>query len=579
MSPITCKAATPGRRKQYRQAERKKNAMAIETVQERDSQRPKHQAAVAPESPMIIRSPYPDVEVPEVSLPEFVLEQAEARGDAPALINGLTGRTLTYRELAATIRQVAAGFQAHGVVKGDVLALCSPNGIEFVITYFAAASAGAVITTMNPATTNHDIVNQLTGARASFLVTTPELFEEKGRQAAAEVGIRESFVFGEADGATRFASLLETVQPSSPIDLSPDDLVLLPFSSGTSGLPKGVMLTHRQLVSSLCQTIIPHSVQSDDVAVAVLPLFHIYGMQVTMNLTLRAGATLVLLPRFDLETFLRVVEAYRVTRAELVPPIVLALAKQPVVDRYDLSSLRVITAAAAPLGGELAQACAARLGCTVKQAFGMTELGGGTHFAPDTGRDDPESVGPAQPGVESRIVDTLTGEDVPRGERGELLIRTPAAMRGYLNNPEATAATIDADGWVHTGDIVTVDKDGWFRVVDRVKELIKYKGFQVAPAELEGILLTHPCVADCAVVGSPDLEAGEIPKAYVVLRSACTSVELLDWVAQRVAPYKKIRRLEFVERIPKNPSGKILRRVLREAEHAARGQTLTGARQ
>ena len=548
--------------------------MAIETMQEIDGYWPNHQAAFTQESPTIITSPYPDVEVPEVSLPAFVLEQAEERGDVPAMIDGLTGHTLTYRNLATAVRRVAAGLQAHGVTKGDVLALCSPNRSEFVITYFAAATAGAIITTMNPVATGHDIATQLVSAGARWLVTTPELFEEKGRQAAAEARVRESFVFGEADGATPFASLSEAARVGSPVDLSTDDLMLLPFSSGTSGFLKGVMLTHRQLVSNLCQTIVPHPVRADDVVIAVLPLFHIFGMQVAMNLALRAGATLVILPRFDLENFLGVVESYRVTRAELVPPIVLALAKQPVVDRYDLSSLRVIASGAAPLGRELAQACAERLGCRIKQGYGMTELGGGSHMAPDTGREDPESIGPALPGVESRIVDTVTGEDVATGEQGELLVRTPAMMLGYLNNPQATAETIDADGWLHTGDIAIVDAEGWFRVVDRVKELIKYKGYQVAPAELEAILQTHPCVADCAVVGSPDLEGGEVPKAFVVLRSACSSAELLDWFAQRVAPYKKIRRLEVVDRIPKNPSGKILRRLLKETERAAVSQTL-----
>ena len=305
--------------------------------------------------------------------------------------------------------------------------------------------------------------------------------------------------------------------------------MLLPYSSGTSGLPKGVMLTHRQLVSSLCQSIVPHHVRADNVVIGVLPMFHIFGMQVSMNLTLRAGATLVTIPRFSLDSFLGVVEAYRVTRAELVPPIVLALAKRPEVDRYDLSSLRVIASGAAPLGLDLARACAERLGCRVKQGYGMTELGGASHLAPDTGRDDPESIGPAIPGVQCRVVNTVTGADTAPGERGELLVRTPATMLGYLNNPQATAATIDPDRWVHTGDIATVDEQGWFRVVDRLKELIKYKGYQVAPAELEGILLTNPSVADCAVIGSPDLEAGEVPKAFVVLRPGCTSDGLLDW--------------------------------------------------
>ena len=526
---------------------------------------------------MIIRSPYPDVEVPEISLPGFVLERADERGAAPAVIDGLTGRTLSYRDLAASVRRVAAGLQAHGVARGDVLGLCSPNGPEFVVAYYAAASAGAAITTMNPAATGPEMAAQLAAAGARWLVTSPEVFQDKGRQAAADAGVRETFVYGAADGATPFTSLSGAVRTGSLPAVSPDDLMLLPYSSGTSGLPKGVMLTHRQLVSSLCQSIVPHQVRADDVVIGVLPMFHIFGMQVSMNLTLRAGATLVTIPRFSLDSFLGVVEAYRVTRAELVPPIVLALAKRPEVDRYDLSSLRVIASGAAPLGLDLARACAERLGCRVKQGYGMTELGGASHLAPDTGPDDPESIGPAIPGVQCRVVDTATGADAAPGQRGELLVRTPAAMLGYLNNPQATAATIDADRWVHTGDIATVDERGWFRVVDRLKELIKYKGYQVAPAELEGILLASPCVADCAVIGSPDLEAGEVPKAFVVLRPGCTSDGLLDWVAQRVAPYQKIRCLEVVDQIPKSASGKILHRILHEAERAARSQATAGA--
>jgi acyl-CoA synthetase (AMP-forming)/AMP-acid ligase II/NAD(P)-dependent dehydrogenase (short-subunit alcohol dehydrogenase family) len=515
---------------------------------------------------MIIRSPHPDVEVPELSLPEFVLERAEERGDAPAVIDGLTGRTLSYRELAAQARQAAAGLRARGLAGGDVLGLCSPNSPEFVIAYYAAAFAGATVTTLNPASTGREMAVQLADSGARWLVTTPEVFQDKGRQAAADAGVRETFVHGEADGATPFTALSSVVQTGLLPAVAPDDLMLLPYSSGTSGRPKGVMLTHRQLVSSLCQTIVPHAVRAEDVVVAVLPMSHIFGMQVTMNLTLRAGATLVTLPRFSLDGFLAVLETYRATRAELVPPIMLALAKRPEVDRYDLSSLRVITSGAAPLGPDLARACAKRLGCRVKQGYGMTELAGASHLGPDVGRDDPEFIAPGLPGVESRVVDLETGADLAPGERGELLVRTPAAMLGYLDNPEATAATMDQDGWVHTGDIALADEQGWIRVVDRLKELIKYKGYQVAPAELEDVLLGSPFVADCAVVGSPDPEAGEVPKAFVVLRPGRPGDGLLDWVAERVAPYQKIRLLEVVDRIPKSASGKIQRRDLRAAE-------------
>jgi len=335
---------------------------------------------------MLIRSPFEDVELADLSLTSYVLGGAEARGDTLAIVDGVTGRTLTYRELGILVRRAAAGFAVQGVKKGDLLALCSPNCPEFVVAFYAASSAGAVITTINPLTTAHDMARQLAHSGAQWLVTTPDLFEAKCRDAAESAGLRTTFVFGEAAGAVNFASLLSCGHAAPTADLAPDDLALLPYSSGTTGLPKGVVLTHRSLVASLCQSREVHRVRAGDVVIAVLPLFHIYGLQVTMNLALSEGATIVTMPRFDMETLLRLVQDYRVTRAEIVPPIVLALAKQPIVDDYDLSSLRVITSAAAPLGAELARSCAGRLGCRVKQAYGMTELGGGTHFAPDTGR-------------------------------------------------------------------------------------------------------------------------------------------------------------------------------------------------
>jgi acyl-CoA synthetase (AMP-forming)/AMP-acid ligase II len=428
-------------------------------------------------------------------------------------------------------------------------------------------AAGAVVTTVNPMATAAELAGQLRNSGARWMVTTPELFEHKASDVAAR--LRRVFVFGTSTRATAFSALLDEPPGVTPTtEIGADDVALLLYSSGTTGLPKAVVLSHRNLVASLCQTRLAHLVQPDDVVIAVLPLFHIYGMQVSLNLALREGATVVTMPRFDLETFLCLVQQYRVTRVAIVPPIVLALAKQPVVDDYDLSSLRVITSAAAPLGGELARSCADRLGCRVKQGYGMTELGGATHLAPDTGRDDPESIGPALPGVQCRVVDCVTGADVGAGELGELLIRTPGAMRGYLNNPAATADTIEPDGWLHTGDLVVRDAEGWFRVVDRRKEVIKYNAYQVAPAELEAVLLSHPAVADAAVIASPDERSGEVPKALVVLSSPVSADELLRFVADRVAPYKKVRVVEFIDEIPKSPSGKILRRVLVERDRA-----------
>lgn len=508
-----------------------------------------------------------DVELSDLPLTTYVFEHAQRWPDQPALIDGVTGVAMSYRELIEAVCRATAGFAARGVTSGDVVAMCSPNQPEFVIAYYAALAAGAVVTAVNPMATGADLAGQLHSSGARWMVTTPELFEKAGAAAVA-VQLREVFTFGDCAGSTPFAALLDAAPAAATAEISVDDLAVLLYSSGTTGLPKGVMLSHRNLVASLCQTRLVQLVRPGDVLIAVLPLFHIYGMQVTLNLALHEGATVVTMPRFDLEALLGLVQRYRVTRVDIVPPIVLALAKQPIVDDYDLSSLRVITSAAAPLGGELALSCADRLGCRVKQAYGMTELGGGTHVAPDRGRDDPESIGPALPGVQCRVVSCATGADLGPGDLGELLIRTPAAMRGYLNNPAATAAAIDPDGWLHTGDLVVRDDAGWFRVVDRRKEVIKYNAYQVAPAELEAVLLSHPAVADTAVIGSPDERSGEVPKAFVVLSSPASAEELLGFVADRVAPYKKVRIVEFIDEIPKSPSGKILRRVLVERDRA-----------
>ena len=536
---------------------------------------------------MIITSPYDDVELAPVPLHEFVLDGAAGRDDRAALIDGPTGRVLTYAQLAGAVRNAAAGLVAYGLAQGDVLALCSPNGPEFAVAYYAALTAGALVTTVNPLAPAGDIARQLTHSGARWLITTAAMAQGSAGQAAAASGVRRTFAFGtaseESARATPFAALTGTEHPDRLPAVDPDDNAVLLYSSGTTGLPKGVLLSHRNLVANLCQMRAVHRTGPDDVLLTALPLYHIFALQVTLSLGLAAGATVVTMPRFDLEGFCGLVQKHGVTRVEVVPPIVLALARHPAVTGYDLSSLRLITSAAAPLGAGLATECARRLGCRIKQAYGMTELGG-THFKPDMGGGSAESVGPLLPGVEARVVDSASGLDAGPGQPGEMLIRTPAAMRGYLGNPEATAATVDPGGWLHTGDVVVADREGWFTIVDRVKELIKYKGHQVAPAALEAILLAHPAVADAAVIGLPDEQAGEIPTAVIVLRQPAADTgpagrELMAYVAARVAPHEKIRRVEFAAEIPKSPSGKILRQLLAGRDQAAapsRTLALTG---
>ncbi|HEX2171863.1 MAG TPA: 4-coumarate--CoA ligase family protein [Dehalococcoidia bacterium] len=517
---------------------------------------------------MIFRSQVADIAIPDTPLTPFVLRRAQDLGDKPALIDGPSGRAITYRQLAGMVRLAAAGLAQRGFGKGDVMAIFSPNLPEYAVAFHAVATLGGLNTTTNSLYTADEVAFQLNDAGAKFLLTVPP-FMGRAVEAAKKSRVQEIYVIGEAEGATPVASLLQNdgQLPEVPIDPR-EDIVALPYSSGTTGLPKGVMLTHRNLVANLAQIEAGmKDATADDVIIGVLPFFHIYGMMVIMNAALMKGATVVTMPRFDLEQFLQILQQYAVTRAYLVPPIVLALAKHPIVDKYDLSRLKVIFSGAAPLGEDVAQACADRLQVQIKQGYGMTETSPVTHALSD-GEVNPGSIGRLIPNTECKIVDLATGATLGPNQDGEICVRGPQVMKGYLNNPEATAATIDPEGWLHTGDVGHIDDQGYYFVVDRVKELIKYKGYQVAPAELEAILLTHPRIADAAVIPSPDEESGEVPKAFVVLRSAVGTDEILSFVAHRVAPPKKVRLIEVVDEIPKSASGKILRRVLVERERA-----------
>jgi acyl-CoA synthetase (AMP-forming)/AMP-acid ligase II len=510
------------------------------------------------------------VTIPEVPLTQFVLRHAKELGDKPALIEGPTRRVITYVQLEDAIRHVAASLDRRGFKKGDVFGVLSPNIPEYAIIFYAVASVGGIVTPINPLYMEHEITHQLKDAGARFLVTVPACLD-KASEAAREAGIEELFVFGErTDKATSFESLLQGEADVVDVEINPrEDLVVLPYSSGTTGLPKGVMLTHHNLVANIRQMEGLNYFFETDTLICVLPLFHIYGLGVVLNLGLYTGATIVTMPRFDLEGFLQALQDYEVSLAHIVPPIVLALSKSPVVANYKLPKLKTIFSGAAPLGENLTRACMERLGCQVRQGYGMTETSPVTHSSPsDSAQVKFGSVGVCAPNTECKIVDLETGESLAQNQKGEVCVRGPQVMKGYLNRPEATAQTIDAEGWLHTGDIGYADEEGHFFIVDRAKELIKFKGFQVPPAELEAVLLAHPCVADAAVIPCADDEAGEVPKAIIVLRQEATAEEIMDFVAERVAPHKRIRYLEFIDKIPKSPSGKILRRVLVERERA-----------
>ena len=520
---------------------------------------------------MVFRSPFPDVEIPDVSLHQLLFGDIADRADRVALIDGMSGAEMTYGQLAGAIDRMAAALAARGIGKGDVVGILSPNTPYYAVVFHGILRAGATATTINALYTPDEVAHQLHDAGAKMLFTVSVLLPNAA-PGAAKAGVTDVVVLDGAEGYPSLPELLANSHPVPEVSIDPaNDVAVLPYSSGTTALPKGVMLTHRNLVANLeqCQPLL--ELNEETRILAVLPFFHIYGMQVLMNGGLRVGATVVTLPRFDLPEFLRVIAEHRTDRVYIAPPVAVALAKHPIVDNYDLSPMKLLFSGAAPLDEDLADAVKKRIGCKVSQGYGMTEMSPVSHAIPD-GREDISigTVGVIIPNLECRLVDPATGQDVGSGERGELWCKGPNIMKGYLNNPEATAATIDDEGWLHTGDVAVIDADGIVSIVDRVKELIKYKGYQVPPAELEAVLLTHEEIADAAVIGVRDADGEEIPKAFVVRQEDSTldADAVMAFVASQVAPHKKVRVVEFIEAIPKSAAGKILRKDLRAREQA-----------
>jgi acyl-CoA synthetase (AMP-forming)/AMP-acid ligase II len=505
----------------------------------------------------------PNHAIPDLSITEYVFRGTDAQPDDVILTCGATGLSYTGRVFRDRVERLAGGLTAAGFGPGQVVALMAPNTPEYAVIFHAVAWAGGTITTINPTYTANELKHQLGHSGASLLITVPA-FLETATAGAEGTGVRRIAVIGTEGEAALDALMGERQTTQTPVDLG-QHVLAVPYSSGTTGLPKGVMLTHRNLVVNLLQADGALNVEPGETTLSFLPFFHIYGMQILMNLYLAQGARQVTLPRFDLEAALRTIQDHGIRKLYVAPPVVLALAKHPMVDQFDLSSLRLILSAAAPLGVDLASAASQRLGCVVVQGYGMTELSPITHVCPPSAP-RAGSVGMTVPMTEQKIVDPATGATLAAGEVGEVVVRGPQVMLGYLDNPEATRGMIEPDGWLHTGDLGYIDQDGYLFIVDRVKELIKVKGFQVAPAELEALLVAHPAVADVAVVGEPDDEAGEVPVAHVVkAKDAEVDLAALQaYLSDKVAKYKQIARVEFRDTIPKSASGKILRRMLRK---------------
>ena len=525
-------------------------------------------------------SPFPDVEIPALSIYDDLFGDLTAEDAARvALIDPATGAETTYGALKAQVDAFAGALAARAVDTTTTVGLLCPNVPAFATVFHGILRAGATVTTINSLYTPGEIEKQLRDAGATWLITVSPLLPQ-AKVAAQAVGIADDhlIVLDGAEGHPNLRELLTEGSPAPQVSFDPaTHIAVLPYSSGTTGIPKGVMLSHRNLVANVAQCSVNIDLQASDRVLAVLPFFHIYGMTVLLNLALKKRAALVTMPKSDLVQFLENIQNFGCTYLYIAPPIAVALAKHQIVDQYDISTVHTIFSGAAPLDQATGEAAGRRLNARMMQGYGMSELSPVSHAMPYTRDDIPvSSIGVMVPNTVNKLVDTETGEEITEvGENGEtrpgeLWVKGPNVMLGYLGKPEATAETLDADGFLHTGDVAVYHEGGYFSIVDRVKELIKYHGYQIAPAELEALLLSHPKVMDAAVIGVLDDEGEEIPKAFVVAApdSGLTEDDVKAFVAENVAPYKKVRRVEFIEAIPKSSSGKILRKDLRTREAA-----------
>jgi long-chain acyl-CoA synthetase len=511
---------------------------------------------------------------------DAVLASCRQHPEKTALVDTSCGRRLSYAEYGDTVEALARGLVAAGLKPGEIVAIFLCNSWEFATVYHAATLAGGIPTLLNPTYREREVRHQLGNSDAAFLITDgPNI---AGINLAGLPNLRRVFCTREqGSGSEPFSNLLKPVTAAFP---EPDQgsektLAALPYSSGTTGLPKGVMLSHYNLIANVYQFLGSRAtpLNSNDNILCFLPLYHIYGLNVMLNPALILGATLVLMPRFHVGQLTSLLMEESITTMPLVPPAMNALCLAAEAGQFPKDHrVHWAKSGAAPLAPELPRRFTALTGILVCQGYGMTEASPVTHVGflePELYR--PDSVGHPLAltecrviGAENLAVSAESAAEVATGEPGELVMRGPQFMQGYWKEPDATAAVL-RDGWYWSGDVVTRDAEGFYRVVDRRKEMIKYKGFPVAPAEVEAVLLEHPAVRECGVVGRPDAAAGEIPVAFIALRegfATCTKMEeeLCEFVADRLTHYKQPREVHFVETVPKTASGKILRRELRQ---------------
>ncbi|XP_042481166.1 4-coumarate--CoA ligase 2-like [Macadamia integrifolia] len=553
-----------------------------ETQQSQISSQTSTQAETPTQHPetFIFRSKLPDIPISNhLPLHTYCFENVSEFSERPCLISGSNGKIYTFAETHLLCRKTAVGLSNLGIKQGDVIMILLQNNPEFVFSFMGASMIGAITTTANPFYTQAEIFKQFEASGAKVIITQSQYVDKLRDSSEKFPKMGEDFkvitIDDPPENCLHFSVISESDEKDLPIiSIDPSDPVALPFSSGTTGLPKGVILTHKSLISSVAQQVDGENpnlyLKSDDIVLCVLPLFHIFSLNSVLLCSLRAGAGILLMQKFEIGALLDFIQRYKVSVAPVVPPLVLAMAKNQIVENFDLSSIRIVLSGAAPLGKELEDALHQRVPQAVfGQGYGMTEAGPVLSMCPGFAKQPiltkSGSCGTVVRNAELKVIDPESGLSLPHNQPGEICIRGPQIMKGYLNDPDATTSTIDVEGWLHTGDIGYVDDDEEIFIVDRVKELIKFKGFQVPPAELEALLVSHPSIADAAVVPQKDEVAGEFPVAFVVRSNGfeLTEEAVKEFIAKQVVFYKKLHKVYFIHAIPKSPSGKILRKDLR----------------
>ncbi len=520
----------------------------------------------------------PSLQYPSYPYAEMLARTAERHPEHVAVV--FKDINLTCRELDALVNSFANALLSLGIRKGQAVALFMTNRPEYVIAWFAITRVGAVACPLNPSYKEREIAYQLSNSEAVAVVVQQNLLSLVQAVRAETPALRHLIVVDSDKQTSQMLSFNRLIRgyPATPpagIEIGESDLVALPYSSGTTGLPKGVMLSQKNLVINAVQSVATARLTAGDRLLIFVPLYHIYGIML-MGCAALCGARAVLMERFEPETCLRLVQEQGITVLYSVPQVLAALNDWPQLHNYDLHTVRFTQCGAAPVPPPLARRFEELTHIPVMTSYGLTEASPGTHSNPvyDPHLMKVETIGLPIHDTEQKIVDIETGQiELGAGEEGELIVRGPQVMQGYWKAPAATAESL-RDGWLYTGDIGWRDEEGYVTITDRKKEMIKYKGFSVAPAQVEALLLEHPAVADAAVIGKPDHQAGELPKAYVVLRAGYANQpadELMAWVNARLSTYKHLHEVAYIDAIPRNPSGKILRRVLKESEQQRMG--------